>query len=96
MPRSALAVLPIRKTDDESIVAHFSDGSRIEFSKNEGLIHANEEPQGVYLIKSGFVKAYSISRTGTENLLLIHQPVTLYLCLGPWTANILPGCATKP
>lgn len=73
MSIGALAVLPIRKTDDESIVAHFSDGSRMKFSKNEGLIHANEEPQGVYLIKSGFVKAYSISRTGNENLLLIHQ-----------------------
>lgn len=68
-----LAVLPIRKTDDESIVAHFSDGSSMKFSKNEGLIHAYEEPQGVYLIKSGFVKAYSISRNGSENLLLIHQ-----------------------
>ena len=73
MPTNMLAVLPIRKTDDESIIAHFSDGSRLKFSKNEGLIHANEEPQGVYLIKSGFVKAYSISRNGNENLLLIHQ-----------------------
>ena len=45
----------------------------MKFSKNEGLIHASEEPQGVYLIKTGFVKAYSISRTGNENLLLIHQ-----------------------
>lgn len=54
-------------------MAHFSDGSPLKFTKNEGLIHANEEPQGVYLIKSGFVKAYSISRTGNENLLLIHQ-----------------------
>lgn len=73
MAKSVLAVLPIRKTDDESIVAHFSDGSHLKFSKNEGIIHAHEEPQGVYLIKSGFVKAYSISRTGSENLLLIHQ-----------------------
>lgn len=73
MPRNVLAVLPIRKTDDESIIAHFSDGSSMSYSKNEALIQAHEEPQGVYLIKSGFVKAYSISRTGNENLLLIHQ-----------------------
>jgi CRP-like cAMP-binding protein len=73
MPRSILAVLPISKTDDESIVAHFSDGSSMNYSKNEAIIQAFEEPQGVYLIKSGFVKAYSISRNGNENLLLIHQ-----------------------
>src|SRR6185369_10039324 len=52
---------------------HFSDGSQMKFSRNEALIQANEEPQGVYLIKSGFVKAYSISPTGNENLLLIHE-----------------------
>jgi len=73
MRLTTLAVMPTRKTDDESIVAHFSDGSLLKFSKNEALIHAYEEPQGVYLIKSGFVKAYSISPTGNENLLLIHQ-----------------------
>jgi CRP/FNR family transcriptional regulator len=73
MTRNILAVLPTRKTDDESIIAHFSDGSSIRFLKNEALIQANEEPRGVYLIKSGFVKAYSISPTGNENLLLIHE-----------------------
>lgn len=73
MTRNILAVLPTRTTSDDSIVAHFSDGSQMKFSKNEALIQANEEPQGVYLIKSGFVKAYSISPTGNENLLLIHE-----------------------
>ena len=73
MRRTTLDILPTRKTDDESIVAHFSDGSLMSFSKNEALIHAYEEPQGVYLIKSGFVKAYSISPTSSENLLLVHQ-----------------------
>src|SRR4029079_19780779 len=73
MPQGLLAVLPTRKTDDDSIIAHFSDGSQMKFSKNEALIQANEEPQGVYLIKSGFVRAYSISPAGIENLLLIHE-----------------------
>jgi CRP/FNR family transcriptional regulator len=73
MTRSILASLPIRKTDDESIIAYFSDGLLMNFAKGEALIQAYEEPMGVYLIKSGFVKAYSISDTGSENLLLIHQ-----------------------
>jgi CRP-like cAMP-binding protein len=73
MQLSTTTRLSTRKTDDESIIAHFSDGTSISYLKDEALIQANEEPQGVFLIKSGFVKAYSISRTGSENLLLIHQ-----------------------
>jgi CRP-like cAMP-binding protein len=73
MLRSILAIMPTPKTDDESIVAHFSDGLLMSFEKSEAIIQAFDEPQGVYLIKSGFIKAYSISDSGNENLLLIHQ-----------------------
>src|ERR1700686_647214 len=73
MQSTTTARSPTRKTDDESIIAHFSDGTLMDYMKDEALIQSNEEPQGVFLIKSGFVKAYSISRTGNENLLLIHQ-----------------------
>jgi CRP/FNR family transcriptional regulator len=65
--------LPTRKPDDDSIVAHFSDGLLMNFSKDEVIIQGYEEPEGVYLIKNGFVKAYSISHDGHRNLLLIHK-----------------------
>jgi CRP/FNR family transcriptional regulator, cyclic AMP receptor protein len=68
-----LAGMPTRKPEDESIVAHFSDGFSMNFSKGELIIQGDEEPEGVYLIKSGFVKAYSISHAGLNNLLLIHK-----------------------
>lgn len=70
---NTLTSLPARKTDDDSIVAHFSDGFMMRFSKNEIIIQGHDEPEGVYLIKSGFVKAYSISASGQINLLLIHK-----------------------
>jgi CRP/FNR family transcriptional regulator len=73
MSLRTLARVPTRKTDDDSIVAHFSDGFQMRFSKDEVIIDGYEEPKGVYLIKSGFVKAYSISRAGHRNLLLIHE-----------------------
>jgi len=73
MALRTLAITPTRKPDDESIVAHFSDGHLMNFSKDEVIIQGFEEPEGVYLIKSGFVKAYSISRDGLRNLLLIHK-----------------------
>ena len=45
----------------------------MNFLKDEVIIQGYEEPEGVYLIKSGFVKAYSISHDGHRNLLLIHK-----------------------
>jgi len=67
------AKMPTPKSEDDSIVALFSDGLLIHFKKDDVIIQGDEEPEGVYLIKSGFVKAYSISHGGHKNLLLIHK-----------------------
>jgi CRP-like cAMP-binding protein len=56
----------------QNINSHFSGGKIVHFSKGEVLVQGDEEPEGVYLIQSGYVKAYTISRTGQQNLLLIH------------------------
>lgn len=58
--------------DSENIASHFDGGIIKHFSKSEVLVQGNEEPEGVYLIQSGYVKAYTISRTGQQNLLLIY------------------------
>src|SRR5580700_8175321 len=58
---------------DESIIAHFSNGLRLHFSKEETIINGYDEPSGVYLIKEGFVKSCSVSRDGHGNLLSIHD-----------------------
>lgn len=65
--------VPTRRTKDESIIAHFSDGLLMHFSKEQTIVNGFDEPSGVYLIKTGFVKAYSVSRAGHTNLLLIHE-----------------------
>lgn len=73
MATNKLAGMPTRKTTDESIIAHFSNGLRMHFTPGETIINGIDEPEGVYLIKKGFVKAYSISHAGHGNLLLIHE-----------------------
>lgn len=73
MVTSSLTVMPTRKIRDESIVAHFSDGLLMHFSKEETIINGYDEPEGIYLIKKGFVKAYSVSQAGHGNLLLVHE-----------------------
>lgn len=73
MATRTLAAVPTLKLDDDSIVAYFSDGFLMNFSKNEVIIQGYEEPEGVYLIKAGFVKAYSLAHDGHRNLLLLHK-----------------------
>lgn len=70
----SLSGIPNEKISDESIVAHFSDGIYMQFTTGETIINGLDEPNGVYLIKEGFVKAYSVSSAGFGNLLLIHEP----------------------
>jgi CRP/FNR family transcriptional regulator len=62
----------LNRNSSESIASHFGGGSPGEFSKGEILVQGDEEPSGVYWIRSGYVKAYSISQLGQQNLLLIH------------------------
>lgn len=57
---------------NESVAEHFDDGTIKRFKKNEIIVQGNEEPEGVYYIQSGYVKAYYISQLGHQNLLLIH------------------------
>jgi CRP-like cAMP-binding protein len=64
--------MTISKSDSESIISHFSEGSSCVFAKDEVLVQGDETPAGVFFIESGYVKAYSISQLGQQNLLLIH------------------------
>lgn len=73
MVEGQLAGIPTEIKSDESITAHFSDGLTMFFTNGETIINGIDEPNGVFLIKSGFVKAFSISKDGRGNLLLIHQ-----------------------
>jgi CRP-like cAMP-binding protein len=73
MTINPFAGMPTSETNDESITAHFSDGELMHFSKDETIINGINEPDGVYLIKQGFIKAYSVSKEGQGNLLLIHE-----------------------
>lgn len=73
MGADVMAGMPNSQTTDKSIIAHFSDGLPMSYSSNETIINDFDTPMGVFLIKSGFVKAYSVSHAGYGNLLFIHH-----------------------
>lgn len=58
---------------DRNIISYFSESPVTKFSYGETVISGFDEPSGVYMIKKGFVKAYSTSHDGHANLLQIHE-----------------------
>ena len=50
---------------------YFRAGLRNDYRKGELIIRPQDSPEYVYLIESGFVKAYSITKYGEENLHII-------------------------
>ncbi|MBC7459251.1 Crp/Fnr family transcriptional regulator [Candidatus Saccharibacteria bacterium] len=73
MAENILAVVPTEKAKDESLETYFNDGRTIKYAKGETIIDGLDEPDGVYIIKQGFVKAYTLTKSGQENLLLVHD-----------------------
>jgi CRP-like cAMP-binding protein len=77
--------ITLNRLASESIDAHFHEGTTKRYLKNEIIVQGNEEPAGVFFILEGFIKAYSISQLGQQNLLLIqgkHEILPL-----PWALD---------
>lgn len=47
----------------------FHSGRRFDYGKNATILRARETPRGVYLIESGVLKMYSLSKQGDEHVL---------------------------
>lgn len=64
-------------TDDSqtaALVNLFHQGTRQVYEKGEFIIRPGGQPQGVFYIHSGLVKAYDITKYGEENLLILRKP----------------------
>ncbi len=55
----------------DKIRAFFYSCTKLHYDKGGVVIRPEDEPNGVYLIESGFIKAYTITKYGEENLLLV-------------------------
>lgn len=55
------------------ICKEFESGRHLTYRNREIVLRAGETPQGVYFIKNGFIKVYSISDKGDENLHIIYK-----------------------
>lgn len=71
----------------DRIRALFYASSRIQYKKGETIIRPEENPAGIYLIEWGFVKAYTITKYGEENLLLIRGSGSIFPLIWAFTGE---------
>ncbi|MCJ7827534.1 Crp/Fnr family transcriptional regulator [Patescibacteria group bacterium] len=62
----------------KKVEAFFSNYKLIRFNKKALIIRAEEEPQGVYYLKSGFVRMYVISEDGKEITVNFFKPGSFF------------------
>lgn len=56
----------------------FQSGRRLEYKKGETIQHANEVPQGIYFLYTGFVREFTLSSRGEQHLTLIYEPNEIF------------------
>ena len=52
------------------------------YKKGEMLIRADDDPQGIFCLKKGYVRQYTISKNGFELTLHILRPISYFLWSG--------------
>jgi len=57
----------------KALVELFETGTKLTYRKGEYVIRPGEQPNNIYFIQEGLVKAYNISKYGEENLLIIRK-----------------------
>lgn len=60
-----------------------------QYKKGEILIRADDEPQGIFYLKNGVVRQYSISKDGEEQTLNLYKPISFFPLM--WAINNTPN-----
>ncbi len=60
-----------------------------KYKQGENLIRADDNPQGIFCLTKGYVRQYTISKTGIELTLQILKPITYFPLI--WAINGAPN-----
>src|ERR1035437_7600055 len=77
----------ISKTEDfEKFYKQFTNRN---YKKGEMLIRADDDPQGIFCLTKGYVRQYTISKSGFELTLHILKPISYFPMV--WAINGTPN-----
>jgi CRP/FNR family transcriptional regulator len=65
----------------------FYSHTRLQYKKGEVIIRPEDEPSGVFLIEWGFVKAYTMTKYGEENLMLVRGSGSIFPLIWAFTGE---------
>ncbi len=71
----------------EQLETFFRAHTRVDYKKGETIVRPQDDPAGVYFLDSGFVKAYSITKYGEENLLYIRGAGSVFPLIWAFTGE---------
>lgn len=67
----------------------FSSFKPFHYRKGEVIIHAQDSPQGIYYVNSGYIQMYSIFEDGRELILNIFKPTSYFPMM--WGISNVPN-----
>lgn len=77
------------KTVAEKLEVFFTQFKQQHYKRGEILIRADDEPQGVFYLKKGIIRQYSISKDGEEQTLNLYKPISFFPLM--WVVNSTPN-----
>lgn len=73
------------KKPSEKLVSFFKKFKALEYNRGDIILRADDIPSGVFCLKKGCVRLYSISKDGEELTLMIFQSGNIFPLM--WTIN---------
>ncbi|MGC1177370.1 MAG: Crp/Fnr family transcriptional regulator, partial [Candidatus Saccharimonadales bacterium] len=64
----------LTNTGDDELSQLFQKGRSLLYERNEIVIRAGDTPSGIYYVVSGWIKVYSLSKTGEANIIMTLLP----------------------
>ena len=71
----------------ELLDTFFKAHTRLQYKKGETIIRPEDEPAGVFLIEWGFIKAYTITKYGEENVLNVRSSGGIFPLIWTFTGD---------
>lgn len=77
------------KIASEKLEKYFSGFKKFSYQKGEIILRADDQPRGVFYLKKGYIKLYSLSQNAEELILIIFKPEDFFPIM--WTINDTPN-----
>lgn len=81
--------MSLDKNKTKEVEVFYEQFKKRSYKKGETLIRSDDDPQGIFCLTKGFVRQYTISRTGIELTLHILKPISYFPMV--WAINGTPN-----